>query len=108
MTWRELATHPDLPGMQGRVGKGGFEGLMGTIERSKIEVPELSAAALPNVLVSTGEGPDDRRSCAFHPRRFIRVLDPEVAVCLNATKRRRSTQLEAIATSRRRCGRAHR
>src|SRR5262249_55640529 len=36
-----------------------FQSLMGAIERSKIEVPELSAAALGDVLkgVITGEGP---------------------------------------------------
>jgi hypothetical protein len=58
----------DLPGMLGQGREGGFESLMGTFERSKIEAPELSAAALPEGPVITGEGPDDRRSCAFHLR----------------------------------------
>src|SRR5260370_38898212 len=61
-----------LPAHQDR----SFQNLMGAIERSKIEVPELSAAALRDVLkgVITGEGPpvDDR----VH---FSRTLEPDDA-----------------------------
>jgi hypothetical protein len=62
MRWSELgrATHPYLPGHagEGREGKG-FESLVGAIERSEIEVPEVSAAALCDVLrvPSQAKGP---------------------------------------------------
>jgi hypothetical protein len=53
-----------------------FQNLMGAIERSKIEVPELSAAALRDVLkgVITGEGPTV--TGRVH---FSRTLDPDDA-----------------------------
>ena len=53
-----------------------FQNLVGAIERSKIEVPELSAAALRDVLkgVITGEGPTT--AGRVH---FSRALDPDDA-----------------------------
>jgi hypothetical protein len=53
-----------------------FQSLMGAIEHSKIEVPELSAAALRDVLqgVITGEGPTV--AGRVH---FSRTLDPDDA-----------------------------
>ncbi len=53
-----------------------FQSLMGAIERSKIEVPELSATALGDVLkgVITGEGPTT--AGRMH---FSRALDPDDA-----------------------------
>jgi hypothetical protein len=60
---------------EGREGVS-FQNLMGAIERSKIEVPELSAAALRGVLngVITGEGPTT--AGRVH---FSRALDPDDA-----------------------------
>jgi hypothetical protein len=57
-------------------GEGGFQSLIDAIERSKIEVPELSAAALRLVLrgVITGEGPTT--AGRVH---FSRALDPDDA-----------------------------
>jgi hypothetical protein len=61
-----------LPAHQDR----SFQNLMGAIEHSKIEVPELSAAALRDVLngVITGEGPT-----ATGRVHFSRTLDPDDA-----------------------------
>ncbi len=84
-----------------------FQNLMGAIERSKIEVPELSAAALRDVLkgVITGEGPTvDGR---VH---FSRTLDPDDAsLCARiltaaggksgATPPQRSAPMRAVSTT---------
>src|SRR5258708_6556543 len=61
-----------LPAHQDR----SFQNLMGASEHSKIEVPELSAAALRDVLngVITGEGPT-----ATGIVHFSRTLDPDDA-----------------------------
>jgi hypothetical protein len=65
---------PPLHEGEGR--QGGFHSRIDAIERSKIEVPELSAAALRDVLrgVITGEGPTT--TGRVH---FSRALDPDDA-----------------------------
>jgi hypothetical protein len=68
---------PTVPAGEGR--QRGFQSLMDAIECSKIEVPELSAAALRDVLrgVITGEGPTT--AGRVH---FSRALDPgDASLC---------------------------
>jgi hypothetical protein len=68
---------PYAPTHLGRIERGGsFQNLIAAIERSKIEAPELAAAALRGVLkgVITGEGPTT--AGRVH---FSRALDPQDA-----------------------------
>jgi hypothetical protein len=68
---------PACPPLQEGEGRlGGFHSLIDAIERSKIEVPELSAAALCDVLRGgiTGEGPTTTGRA-----HFSRALDPHDA-----------------------------
>jgi hypothetical protein len=67
---------PYPPPHAGEAERGSFQNLMAAIERSKIEVPELSTAALRDVLkgVITGEGPTT--AGRVH---FSRALDPDDA-----------------------------
>jgi hypothetical protein len=71
------SAYPPVPAGEAR--QGGFQSLMDAIERSEIEVPALSAAALRDVLrgVITGEGPTT--SGRVH---FSRALDPgDASLC---------------------------
>jgi hypothetical protein len=74
-SWPPPPSCPPPHAAEGREGVS-FQNLIAAIERSKIEAPELSAAALRSVLkgVITGEGPT-----AAGRVHFSRALDPDDA-----------------------------